>query len=129
MSLRVRTPLSCPASPLDVLSIPGNPFRETGPPANMAKLILLRHKVSAVFWRSRTVALTHRRSRQVTGSGAVPPIRAPHHGHSSAPRLERPNRPGCALESRSPESNTIDTRVQLDFPTTVPYPPRLCATT
>ena len=23
----------------------GNPFRETGPPANMAKLILLRHKV------------------------------------------------------------------------------------
>jgi hypothetical protein len=24
---------------------PGNPFRETGPPANMAKLILLRHKV------------------------------------------------------------------------------------
>jgi len=25
--------------------LPGNPFRETGPPANMAKLILLRHKV------------------------------------------------------------------------------------
>lgn len=24
---------------------PGNPFRESGPPANMAKLILLRHKV------------------------------------------------------------------------------------
>lgn len=23
----------------------GNPFRESGPPANMAKLILLRHKV------------------------------------------------------------------------------------
>ncbi|PPQ92398.1 hypothetical protein CVT25_008748 [Psilocybe cyanescens] len=27
------------------LRLPGNPFRETGPPANMAKLILLRHKI------------------------------------------------------------------------------------
>jgi len=27
-------------------TVAGNPFRETGPPANMAKLILLRHKVS-----------------------------------------------------------------------------------
>lgn len=30
---------------------PGNPFRETGPPANMAKLILLRHKVSPLTER------------------------------------------------------------------------------
>ncbi|KAK7060207.1 hypothetical protein VNI00_000972 [Paramarasmius palmivorus] len=29
-----------------------NPFRETGPPANMAKLILLRHKV--IILRSLT---------------------------------------------------------------------------
>ncbi len=33
--------------PQSILILPiGNPFRETGPPANMAKLILLRHKVS-----------------------------------------------------------------------------------
>ncbi|KDR83458.1 hypothetical protein GALMADRAFT_235618 [Galerina marginata CBS 339.88] len=31
------------------LPVTGNPFRETGPPANMAKLILLRHKVSLAY--------------------------------------------------------------------------------
>lgn len=38
---------------LSVLCL-GTPFRETGPPACMAKLIMLRHKVSSVpmLWRS-----------------------------------------------------------------------------
>src|SRR6267154_43158 len=33
----------------------GNPFRETGQPANMAKLILLRHKVPIVSSHSLTL--------------------------------------------------------------------------
>ena len=37
-----------------VLEPPGNPFRETGPPANMAKLILLRHKVRHSFYLLQT---------------------------------------------------------------------------
>lgn len=39
----------CSVLPLLLTIPPGNPFRETGPPANMAKLILLRHKVSWVL--------------------------------------------------------------------------------
>ncbi|KAF7776300.1 hypothetical protein Agabi119p4_4693 [Agaricus bisporus var. burnettii] len=31
-----------------------NPFRESGPPANMAKLILLRHKIQTVNKRRRS---------------------------------------------------------------------------
>jgi hypothetical protein len=30
---------------LDDNSVTGNPFRESGPPVNMAKLVMLRHKV------------------------------------------------------------------------------------
>jgi len=40
-------PLTPKTAPFLNPQFPGNPFRETGPPANMAKLILLRHKVLA----------------------------------------------------------------------------------
>ncbi|KAJ7873299.1 hypothetical protein B0H14DRAFT_2344252 [Mycena olivaceomarginata] len=41
-----------------------NPFREKGPPANMAKLILLRHKVRHCPWlRSGSSLPTIHRSR------------------------------------------------------------------
>ena len=41
--------LSAAAQGVDaaVCCLPGNPVRETGPPACMAKLIMLRHKVRA----------------------------------------------------------------------------------
>lgn len=97
-------------------STPGNPFRETGPPANMAKLILLRHKVSLhilAFALSRTDTSTTCRSRQVTGNGAALLIRGRPHEHTLHLHFERQKRPGCVSENPSQESNTIDARPTL----------------
>lgn len=43
---------------MSYLCFVGNPFRESGPPANMAKLILLRQKVSNVNTRHELACLT-----------------------------------------------------------------------
>ncbi|KAL9712556.1 hypothetical protein Ac2012v2_003793 [Leucoagaricus gongylophorus] len=40
-----------------------NPFRETGPPANMAKLILLRHKIQTSNRRRRSFSHSRQASR------------------------------------------------------------------
>ncbi|KAF8665665.1 hypothetical protein AX16_000118 [Volvariella volvacea WC 439] len=40
-----------------------NPVRETGPPANMAKLILLRHKIQTSNRRRRSASQTRRPAR------------------------------------------------------------------
>lgn len=74
----------------------GNPFRETGPPANMAKLILLRHKVRAIRFATPTQLLTHpSRFKRATGSDVAPHIHDKHHEHTLSPRLAQKH-PGCA---------------------------------
>ncbi|KAH6915193.1 hypothetical protein BKA70DRAFT_1557504 [Coprinopsis sp. MPI-PUGE-AT-0042] len=40
-----------------------NPFRETGPPANMAKLILLRHKIQTSNRKRRSSSHSRQASR------------------------------------------------------------------
>ncbi|KAF9482018.1 hypothetical protein BDN70DRAFT_875659 [Pholiota conissans] len=45
-----------------------NPFRETGPPANMAKLILLRHKIQTSNRKRRSSS----QSRQVPRTYSIP---------------------------------------------------------
>ncbi|KAK0231115.1 hypothetical protein IW262DRAFT_1342285 [Armillaria fumosa] len=40
-----------------------NPFRESGPPANMAKLILLRHKIQTSNRKRRSASQTRQTSR------------------------------------------------------------------
>ncbi|KAF8639902.1 hypothetical protein AX17_001153 [Amanita inopinata Kibby_2008] len=40
-----------------------NPFRETGPPANMAKLILLRHKIQTSSRKRRSLSHTRQAPR------------------------------------------------------------------
>ncbi|GLB33481.1 hypothetical protein LshimejAT787_0103650 [Lyophyllum shimeji] len=42
-----------------------NPFRETGPPANMAKLILLRHKIQTSNRKRRSSSHTRQVARVV----------------------------------------------------------------
>ncbi|KAJ3797486.1 hypothetical protein GGU11DRAFT_683558 [Lentinula aff. detonsa] len=54
-----------------------NPFRDSGPPANMAKLILLRHKVRQLRPRKRKSS-THTRQVSRTYTIAQPrPAKAP----------------------------------------------------
>ncbi|KAF8873865.1 hypothetical protein CPB84DRAFT_1715864 [Gymnopilus junonius] len=43
-----------------------NPFRETGPPANMAKLILLRHKIQTSNRKRRSSSHSRQASRAYT---------------------------------------------------------------
>ncbi|KIK65578.1 hypothetical protein GYMLUDRAFT_39058 [Collybiopsis luxurians FD-317 M1] len=50
-----------------------NPFRESGPPANMAKLILLRHKIQTTNRKQRRSA-SH--SRQASRTYTIPQPRA-----------------------------------------------------
>ncbi|KAF8974691.1 hypothetical protein BDZ97DRAFT_1774896 [Flammula alnicola] len=45
-----------------------NPFRETGPPANMAKLILLRHKIQTSNRKRRSSS----HSRQASRTYSIP---------------------------------------------------------
>ncbi|KAJ3837166.1 hypothetical protein F5878DRAFT_539894 [Lentinula raphanica] len=40
-----------------------NPFRESGPPANMAKLILLRHKIQTTTRKRRSASHSRQASR------------------------------------------------------------------
>ncbi|KAJ3484357.1 hypothetical protein NLI96_g5705 [Meripilus lineatus] len=51
-----------------------NPVRETGPPACMAKLIMLRHKINQANSRRRCSA-SH--ARQAAYTFNVPPLRSP----------------------------------------------------
>ncbi|KIK08477.1 hypothetical protein K443DRAFT_672495 [Laccaria amethystina LaAM-08-1] len=48
-----------------------NPFRETGPPANMAKLILLRHKIQNSNRKRRNAS----HSRQASRTYSIPSSR------------------------------------------------------
>ncbi|KAF9076525.1 hypothetical protein BDP27DRAFT_1210199 [Rhodocollybia butyracea] len=53
-----------------------NPFRESGPPANMAKLILLRHKIQTTNRKRRSTS----HSRQASRAYSIPqqrPAKAP----------------------------------------------------
>ncbi|KAL0580928.1 hypothetical protein V5O48_001122 [Marasmius crinis-equi] len=67
-----------------------NPFRESGPPANMAKLILLRHKIQT--------ANRKRRNSSVARQPARPYISAPQSRTSKAPWL-RFGRPFAGRQS------------------------------
>ncbi|KAK7470979.1 hypothetical protein VKT23_002393 [Stygiomarasmius scandens] len=64
-----------------------NPFRESGPPANMAKLILLRHKIQTSNRRRRSSSHSRQTPRQTARNFSIPPPRP-----SRAPwlRLGRP---------------------------------------
>ncbi|KAF8225424.1 hypothetical protein L208DRAFT_1408505 [Tricholoma matsutake] len=49
-----------------------NPFRESGPPANMAKLILLRHKIQTTNRRRRSSSQTRQTSRIISPRPKAP---------------------------------------------------------
>ncbi|KAG5716064.1 hypothetical protein E4T56_gene10790 [Termitomyces sp. T112] len=49
-----------------------NPFRESGPPANMAKLILLRHKIQTNNRRRRSSSHTRQSSRIIAVRSKAP---------------------------------------------------------
>jgi len=51
-----------------------NPFRESGPPANMAKLILLRHKIQTNNRRRRNSSQTRQAARTYSISSARPKV-------------------------------------------------------
>jgi len=90
----------------------GNPFRETGPPANMAKLILLRHKVRLLTWYP-TQLLTHpSRFKRATGSDVAPHIHDKHHEHTLYLRLAQKH-PGCASGNHLGENSITDTAITL----------------
>ncbi|KAG6831874.1 hypothetical protein H0H92_006991 [Tricholoma furcatifolium] len=50
-----------------------NPFRESGPPANMAKLILLRHKIQTSNRKRRSSSHSRQTSR-VIPARSKPPV-------------------------------------------------------
>ncbi|KAG6833850.1 hypothetical protein H0H87_011784 [Tephrocybe sp. NHM501043] len=52
-----------------------NPFRESGPPANMAKLILLRHKIQTTNRKRRSSSHTRQTSRSIPARNKVPWVR------------------------------------------------------
>ncbi|KAJ7591404.1 hypothetical protein C8J56DRAFT_858998 [Mycena floridula] len=54
-----------------------NPFRETGPPANMAKLILLRQKIQSSSRKRRSLSHTRQTSRSYTKIPVVTKARSP----------------------------------------------------
>ncbi|KAH9482946.1 hypothetical protein JR316_0005046 [Psilocybe cubensis] len=51
-----------------------NPFRETGPPANMAKLILLRHKIQTSNRKRRSSSRQPSRTYTIPTSRASKPV-------------------------------------------------------
>ncbi|KAF8897206.1 hypothetical protein BD779DRAFT_1489505 [Infundibulicybe gibba] len=63
-----------------------NPFRESGPPANMAKLILLRHKIQTTNRKRRNSSPT----RQVSRVHISPQTRSKPFSRPSWIRLGRP---------------------------------------
>lgn len=94
---------------LSHIKILGNPFRETGPPANMAKLILLRHKVChSNHVLPSVISSISFRSKLQTESGAVPPLHDRPHELTPSPHIRTQNPLGCALENNSEESNIIN---------------------
>ena len=90
----------------------GNPFRETGPPANMAKLILLRHKVRAVCLVPHPTADHLSRFKRATGSDVAPHIHDKHHEHTLSPRLAQKH-PGCASGNHLGENSITDAVITL----------------
>ncbi|KAF8076059.1 hypothetical protein FPV67DRAFT_1776658 [Lyophyllum atratum] len=52
-----------------------NPFRDNGPPANMAKLILLRHKIQTNNRKRRSSSHTRQASRSTPARSKVPWMR------------------------------------------------------
>lgn len=89
----------------------GNPFRETGPPANMAKLILLRHKVCHLitfFFQSQITSSIQLRFKPQIESGAVSPNRDRRHEVTPSPHVRTQKPLGCALENPLGESNIIE---------------------
>lgn len=89
----------------------GNPFRETGPPANMAKLILLRHKVGHLAQCKRNIALisSHfHRFKRATGNVEAPHIHARHHEITWLSPLNDQKPLGCASAGLLLGSNPID---------------------
>ncbi|ESK93726.1 hypothetical protein Moror_1424 [Moniliophthora roreri MCA 2997] len=54
-----------------------NPFRETGPPANMAKLILLRHKIQNANRKRRNSSVMRQSSRPYIATPTSRPSKAP----------------------------------------------------
>ncbi|KAG6919283.1 hypothetical protein DXG01_007415 [Tephrocybe rancida] len=52
-----------------------NPFRESGPPANMAKLILLRHKIQTTNRKRRSSSHTRQTSRSAPARSKSPWMR------------------------------------------------------
>ena len=101
----------------------GNPFRETGPPANMAKLILLRHKVCHSNHDFPSVISSIKsRFKLQTESGAVPPLHDKLHELTPSPRVQIQSPLGCALENLSEESNIINSTLATIAPPFLNYP-------
>jgi hypothetical protein len=99
-------------------TLQGNPFRETGPPANMAKLILLRHKVRAIRFATPTPTqlLTHpSRFKRATGSDVAPHIHDKHHEHTLFPRLAQKH-PGCVSGNHLGENSITDAVITRSTP-------------
>ena len=93
----------------------GNPFRETGPPANMAKLILLRHKVNPHVHNPKHLILHVFRFKTATENGAVLHVRVKHRALTAFHPPVRKHL-GCASENPLAESSITDTA----FPGSVP---------
>lgn len=86
----------------------GNPFRAAGPPANMAKLILLRHKVCPSNLVLPAVISSLQFRFKQTESGAVLPFHDRPHEVVASPHARSRNPLGCALENPLEESNIIN---------------------
>lgn len=93
----------------------GNPFRETGPPANMAKLILLRHKVRSIHLVPTQLLTQPSRFKRATESDVVPHIHDKHHEHTSFPRLAQ-KQPGCASGNHLGENSITDAAIPPLYP-------------
>lgn len=91
----------------------GNPFRESGPPACMAKLIMLRHKVRSVIIRCmpqwRPIDLLHPRSTKLDNENVklvISGTLALRHA-SPALRLELVQRRGLDLETKLDDARAL----------------------
>lgn len=97
-------------------TLQGNPFRETGPPANMAKLILLRHKVRAIRFATPTQPLTNpSRFKRAIGNDVAPHIHDKHHEHTLSPRLAQKHL-GCASGNHLGENSITDAVITRSTP-------------
>jgi hypothetical protein len=85
----------------------GNPFRETGPPANMAKLILLRHKVNPHVHNPNHLILHIFRFKTATENDAMLHIRVKHRELTAFHPPVRKHL-GCASENPLAESSIIE---------------------